>query len=110
MDIRSRIKETLDAKPDLSPRSVSLSAGLSDSMVHKFMTGATKSMTVDNLEKIAGALGVSARWLIFGDGSREVSPQLVYIWDHIPAARRDQALKVLEAFVEDETPPQSRAM
>lgn len=100
MDIRDRIRKVLDERPDLSPRNVSLSAGLSDSMVHKYLTGATRSMTVENLEAIAKALGVSPRWLVFGDGPAEPDGKLVYIWDHIPKRRREQALRVLEAFVD----------
>lgn len=100
MDIRDRIRKVLDERPDLSPRNVSLAAGLSDSMIHKYLTGATRSMTVENLESVAKALGVNSRWLIFGDAPQMPDEKLVHIWDHIPQRRRDQALRVLEAFVE----------
>lgn len=100
MGIRERIQESLDQKPDLSPRSLSLRAGLSDSMMHKFLSGQTRSMTVDNLEKVAEVLEVNPRWLIFGDSPMQPDPKLAYIWDHIPPARRDQALRVLETFAD----------
>lgn len=97
-----RINQILEASPGLTARSVSLEAGLSDSMIHKFLTGGTKSMTVDNLERVAEALGVNPRWLIFGDAPRFPDPKLAHIWDHIPERRRKQALKVLEAFADED--------
>ena len=71
--------------------------------MHKFLTGQTKSMTVENLENVAEALGVDSRWLIFGDDARPADPKLADIWDHIPQALRNQALKVLATFA-DESP------
>lgn len=102
MDVRMRINQTLAGNAGLTIRGVSLEAGLSDSMLHKFMTGQTASMTVANLEKVADALGVNPRWLIFGDTPRYPDPKLAHVWDHIPARRREQALKVLQAFAEDD--------
>lgn len=96
MDARGRLKLVIDEK-GLSARGVSLAAGLSDSMVHKFLTGQTRSMTVDNLEKIAKALGVSFRYLMFGDAEYE---NVVYIWDHIPERDRKKALRILEEFAD----------
>lgn len=87
------------AEKGLKERRVSLDAGLSDSMLNKFLAGKTQSITVDNLEKIAKALGVSFRFLMFGDQEDE---KLHYIWDYIPDRRRAQALKVLETFADDE--------
>lgn len=101
MDIRQRIQSIIDANPDMTARSVSLAAGFSDSMVHKFMTGQTRSMTLESLDKLAEALGVSARWLAYGDGPREVPDNVAYIYDHIPQERRAQALKVLETFADE---------
>ena len=97
MDLRQRIDRAMKAK-DLTLRGVSLAAGLSDSMLHKFMTGQTRSITVDNLEKVAEALGVSLRHLMFGDPDEE---KVSYIWDHIPERRRQQALQVLQTFADD---------
>lgn len=95
MDLRARIQAIIDAKPELTFRKVSLDAGLSDSMLHKFMTGQTKSITVENLEAVAGALGVTLRHLMFGEPDIE---NVSYIWDHIPERRRKKALQALEAF------------
>lgn len=98
MDARARIQAILDEK-GLSARKVSLDAGLSDSMLHKFLTFQTQSITVDNLEKIAKALGVSLRHLMFGDPDDE---KVAYIWDRIAARDKQRALRVLEGFVEDD--------
>jgi transcriptional regulator with XRE-family HTH domain len=98
MDARARIKSIM-AEKGLSARKVSLDAGLSDSMVHKYLTGQTDSITVDNLEKIAKALGVSFRHLMFGDPE---SDKVAYIWDRISERDRQRALRVLEGFVEEE--------
>lgn len=100
MDIRERIRQTLDESPGLTVRGVSIAAGLSDSMLHKYLTGQTRSMNVDNLEALADALGVNSRWLIFGDAPKLPDAKLVYIWDRIADLRREQALKVLETFAD----------
>jgi DNA-binding Xre family transcriptional regulator len=97
MDLRTRIQQIIDRNPGMTYRSVSLAAGLSDSMMHKFMTHQTKSITVENLEAIAKALGVSMRHLMFGDPDDE---KVAYIWDHIPERRRKQALEILQTFTD----------
>lgn len=98
MDLRARIQAIIDANPEWTYRSVSLAAGLSDSMVHKFMTGQTKSITMENVEKLASAMGVSLRNLMFGDPDDD---KVAYIWDHIPERRRKQALDILQTFTDD---------
>lgn len=85
MDLRDRIREAIDRKPEMTIRNASLKAGLSDSALHKFLSHQTKSITIDNLEKLADALGVSLRWLLFGDPEVE---NVHFIWDHIPERRR----------------------
>lgn len=101
MDVRSRIQKVLDEK-GLKARSVSLAAGLSDSMLHKFLTHQTKSITVDNLEQIARALGVSMRYLWFGDEEHE---NVVYYWDKFSERQKRQALKILETIADDQEAP-----
>lgn len=99
MTPRERLAAVMKEK-DMSARAVSLKAGLSDSLVHKYLTGQTKSITVDNLEKVAKALGVSLRYLMFGKAEDE---NLHYIWDYIPSTRRKQALDILETFTDRDT-------
>jgi transcriptional regulator with XRE-family HTH domain len=69
MTIRDRIRQVLDENPGWSVREVSLRAG-SDSLLHKVLNpekrGGIKSPTIDTLENIARALGVSPSWLAFG--------------------------------------------
>jgi len=101
MEIRDRILHVIDQNPDFSVRKVSLMAGLSDSMLHKFLKGSTRSMTVENLENIAEALGVDSRWLIFGDGSPEVATDIARIIEKIPADEMEKVRRVLEAFIKD---------
>ena len=71
MDLRARITRTLDDHPELSVRSLSLKAGLSDSWLHKLLKGDVRSPTLENIEKLAEALDVDARWLAFGEGDPE---------------------------------------
>jgi hypothetical protein len=63
------------------------------------MTGKVKSLTTDNLEKIAEALGMSVRELWWGNGDGKVA----YIWDHIPDERKDLALRTLEQFADSDS-------
>lgn len=105
MDIRSRIRQVLAEHPDWTPSGISLKAGLSNSMLGKFLNpdgpGGIKSMTTDRLEAVAKALDVNPRWLMFGDYPKKVDPKIAYIWDRIPPTRQDQALAILETFAED---------
>lgn len=102
MDIRARIQAVIDAKAELTVRNVSLAAGLSDSALHKFLTGATNSMTLETVDKIAEALGVDPAWLAHGVGDPDraggVDSALQETWEDIAPDQRDQALKVLRTF------------
>lgn len=98
MDIRARIRSVIDANPEMSPRSVSLAAGLSDSMLHKFLTGSTTSMTLDTVAKLAEALGVDETWLAYGKGDPERTTPADSIFRRIREQDREQALRVLESF------------
>lgn len=70
MDMRERIKAVLEEK-GLSVRRASMAAGMSDSMLHKFLNGGTDSMTVKNAEGLAAALDVDSAWLMTGRGEPE---------------------------------------
>lgn len=98
MDVRARIRQILDEK-SLSVRKVSLDAGMSDSMLHKYLTGQTRSITVDNLEGVARALGVSMRFLWFGEDQHE---NVVYYWDKFNERQRRQALRILETLSDED--------
>lgn len=97
MDVRARLRAAIDEK-QTSARAVSLKAGLSDSMVHKFLTGQTSSLTLETLNKIAEALGVDPVWLAYGEGDPEAATELNKVWERIAEADRAQALRVLETF------------
>lgn len=73
----------------MSVRSVSLSAGLSDSMLHKFLTGQTDSLTIKTAEKLAEALGVDARWLIFGEGDPDQATDVAAKIKRLSDAQRE---------------------
>lgn len=68
MDMRDRIKAVIAANPGFSIRGISLAAGMSDSMLNKFLKGDTDSMTIKNAENLAQALGVDPIWLMRGEG------------------------------------------
>lgn len=97
MDVRTRLRAAIDEKKT-SARRVSLDAGLSDSMVHKFLTAATSSLTLETLNKIAEALGVDPVWLAYGEGDPDAASEITKVWERIAAEDRDQALRVLETF------------
>jgi transcriptional regulator with XRE-family HTH domain len=98
MDMRARIMAVIEANSEMSVRKVSLAAGLSDSMLHKFLTGATDSITIKSAEKIAAALKVDPRWLIFGEGDPDEASDIASLIRRIPPKWHDQALAVLQTF------------
>lgn len=98
MDIRDRIRAVIAEKDDLSVRSVSLAAGMSDSALHKFLTGATESLKLVNVDKIADVLGVDPAWLAYGEGDRDRATDLAKVWERIAERDREQAMRILETF------------
>lgn len=98
MDVRTRLKSAIEEK-GTSARAVSLKAGLSDSMVHKFLTGATNSLTLDTVNKIARALEVDEVWLAYGGGDPDQASDLDRLWRRIKEEDRETALRVLQGFV-----------
>jgi transcriptional regulator with XRE-family HTH domain len=102
MDVRTRLRAAIGEK-GTSARAVSLDAGLSDSMVHKFLTGATNSLTFETLNKIADALEVDRIWLAYGEGDPEPASEVTDIWNRIAEQDRETALRVLEGFVKTGT-------
>ena len=103
MDVRDRIRQIIEANPELSFAGVSKAAGLSDSAVHKFCTRQVQSMTLGNIEKVAAALGMSLVELLSPDeNDRKAEAEVIEIWDHIPLERREQAKDILKTFATGE--------
>ena len=98
MDMRERILAVIAEKPEMTVRSVSLGAGMSDSMLNKFLKGHTESMTIKNAEKLAAALMVDPQWLIFGEGEPDLAGDIDGLFARIPPDQREQARRVLETF------------
>jgi len=98
MDIRQRIQSVIDSNPGMTVRNVSLKAGLSDSALHKFMNGSTHSLTLETVDKLAGALAVDARWLAYGEGEPDQATDIAKLWERIADKDREQALRILETF------------
>lgn len=96
MDIRARIIGTIAEKPGLTVRSVSLAAGLSDSMLQKFLSGQTDSMTIKTAEKLAEALDVDARWLIFGEGEPDQATDVAAKIQRLSDAQRELVAQLVE--------------
>jgi transcriptional regulator with XRE-family HTH domain len=93
-EIRARISARL-AELSLDVKPASVKAGLGETTLRNYLKGMTNSLTFKTVEKLAGALDVTPRWILFG----EDSPEIVDIMDRIPGDRRDHALNVLRTFV-----------
>lgn len=98
MDIRDRIRAVIEQSDDLTVRNVSLRAGLSDSALHKFLSGATNSMTLETVNNLAKALRVNPAWLAHGEGDPDEATPVEQIFERIPKERQALALRVLEDF------------
>lgn len=98
MDIRDRIRAVIDRNPELTIRNVSLAAGLSDSMLGKFLNGSVDSLTLKTVDKLAEALGVDARWLAYGEGDPEPAAELTNLWDRIAEQDKGIAKRMLEGL------------
>lgn len=98
MDIRDRIRAVIADNPDMTVRSVSLAAGLSDSALHKFLKGSTDSLTLKTVGKIAMALNVDEQWLVYGEGDPERASSLANLFDKVAEKDRDMAVRFLESL------------
>ena len=65
--IQQRINQRLD-ELDISPRAASLKAGGSADLIRGLLRGKQRSFRGENVTKIAEVLGVSAHWLLTGEG------------------------------------------
>ncbi len=91
MNMRDRIRERLEAL-SLTPRAASLKAGLNTHYLQKVLADPDKSITTDNLVKLAETLETSPEWLLSGVESEVQDPDLrkvVSIWPKLLA--RDKA-------------------
>lgn len=70
--LRQRIRERIASEESLTMRNVSIAAFGSDSALHKFLTGANKSIKLDNLASVADALDTPLSALLFGEAPRPV--------------------------------------
>ena len=95
MDVRARIQAIIRER-DLAERAISIKAGLSDSWLNKFLSGEIKSMTVDNLAKLAEALEVPLRALLEDEPSHY--ERVIYLFDRFDERQRKQAILHLEAI------------
>lgn len=98
MDLRSRITRSLDGHPELTVRSLSLKAGLSDSWLHKLLKGDVRSPTIENIEKLAEALDVDPRWLAFGEGGPEVYSDVGNVLARMTDTQKVLAMQMLEVL------------
>lgn len=101
MDEKRRIQEIIDSRDDLSIRNVALKAGLSDSALHKFLTVEDQSMSIKNLRRVAEAMGVSLRHILFGEHDGD---EFADLFERIPTNERARAIAVLEALADDGKP------
>lgn len=96
--IRERIEMAVSFNEDMTYRKLSLLSGLSDSMMHKYMTNFTQSMSIDRLISVAEALHVDPRWLIFGD--KHPTYELAEVWEKISDSDKSRVLVILRSFAE----------
>ena len=94
MSLRDRLRAAMEAK-GYSARKLALEAKLADTTVSKFLSGSTRSITIENLEKCAEVLGVSMRHLMFDEPDAD---NISSIWQRIPKENRAQARAVLRTF------------
>lgn len=99
MDMRERIKAVIAERDGMTVRSVSLKAGLSDSMLNKYLSGATESMTIKTAESLAKVMEVDARWLIFGEGDPDEASDIGSLFKQIPQEHQELAMQVLRGFL-----------
>jgi hypothetical protein len=98
MDLRARIMSVIDADDIVTVRNVSLRAGLSDSWLNKLLKGGVRSPTLENIEKLADALDVDARWLAFGEGDPERYAEINRIIEGLSETQVKLAQEMLEVI------------
>jgi transcriptional regulator with XRE-family HTH domain len=92
---RQRLESALVEK-ERSKREVSLAADLGPGYVHSILKEG-KDPTVDNLMKVAAALGVSPIWLIFGIEVSQDADDLLALWGRAQPETRQGILSILRS-------------
>lgn len=109
MEMRERLKTYIEETDGLSYTNVGKGAGLSNSAIQKFCTGATNSITIENVEKIARSMEVSLRWLLLGEGEPKSSNGITYMYDRIAPEQQSLAFDILKRMAPDEGEEESAA-
>lgn len=73
MPINDRILQRLEAL-SISARAASMKAGLNPHFLQKHLADRRKSLSVENLLKLADALQTSPEWLLLGHGPGDLPP------------------------------------
>ena len=94
--MRARILAVIEAKPELSVRNVSLTAGLSDSALGKFLKNSNEDMKIENAKAVAKALGVDPVWLIFGEGDPEEAADMTAKIERMAQHQRDLIKRLID--------------
>lgn len=91
VSMRDRIQGLIDERK-LSPKRVSLDAGLHETFVRDILVGRVRAPRVDHIRKLAAGLNVTVEYLIEGrEGSGETA-EIINLWSRI--SESDQALVV----------------
>lgn len=98
--IRNRVSVEMKRRR-LNPRSLSDAAGLTHTGVRDFLAR-TENPSIGTLLRLAEALQVDPRLLIFGDQPQLSSDQLHHLLLRIPNSMRGLAVRVLEAFIDND--------
>lgn len=80
LNLHDRIQERLSAL-GLSPRAASLKAGLNTHYLQGILSDPARSMTTDNLIRLADALETSPEWLLTGRGPESFAPGAIELLD-----------------------------
>jgi transcriptional regulator with XRE-family HTH domain len=92
--VRDRLRQAMTDN-GIGAKPLSKAAGLGEGAVRDIREGKSSNPGIKTLAALAAQLGVSLEYLL---GTDTVPANVVDIWSAIPAADRDAATRVLEAF------------
>lgn len=86
-----RLKERIDSDPNLTAAALSVKAGMSNAAIRQWLSGKSKSPTIESARKVCAALGTTLEEFI-SEAQTEEEQEIVRLVMKLPAHLRRQLL------------------
>jgi hypothetical protein len=101
-DWKTRLAAAIEADKDLSPRGVSLAAGMGAGYIHSILSEG-KDPTIGHLMRVCDVVGVSLYYILYGVEMDQEFEEIIRLLNSSSKATREGLLQILRASQAPET-------